>query len=115
MATHARNPPQPSSNGQGVIIAPPNALAGGNRKKQKRRAKQAAKAVGSETPLPVAPSAQHPDVDYDEDPLRYDDEEYDDDYSDGEPQHYDDQYTPSQAAPNGYAIPPPAKSRKKNK
>lgn len=112
MATNARNPPQPSSNG---VIAPPKALAGGSRKKQKRRAKQAARAVGSEVPLPAAPSRQHPDVDYDEDPLRYDDEEYDDEYSDAEPQHYDDQYTPSQAAPNGYAIPPPAKSRKKNK
>jgi hypothetical protein len=114
MATNARITPQPLSNG--VITAPTNALAGGNRKKQKRRAKQAARNVNEDAPSPVAAAPGHPaEVDYDEDPLRYDDEEYDEDYSDAEPQHYDDQYITSPTASNGYAIPPPAKNRKKNK
>lgn len=114
MATNARITPQPQTNG--VITAPPKGLTGGNRKKQKRRAKNAARNLAEDVPPPVTQSAPHPaDIDYDEDPLRYDDEEYDEEYSDTEPQHYHDHYAPSQAASNGYAIPPPAKNRKKNK
>ncbi|KAI3482810.1 hypothetical protein L1887_54405 [Cichorium endivia] len=113
MATNARNLPQPSSNG--VITAPPKGLAGGNRKKQKRRAKQAARAVPTEAPLAPPATARPAELDYDEDPLGYAEEEYDDEYSDSEPQRYHDQYIPPHAESNGYAMPPPAKNRKKNK
>ncbi|KAM0714302.1 hypothetical protein Q7P37_010089 [Cladosporium fusiforme] len=115
MAANARNPPQPSSNG--VITAPPKGLTGGNRKKQKRRAKQHARAVSNDSPLPAAAAAasgRPADLDYDEDPLRYADEEYEEDYSDAEPQQYHDAYIPPHDQ-NGYAMPPPAKNRKKNK
>ena len=58
-------------------------MVGGNRKKQKRRAKQAAKQAQQ---VPMPPAEDSTDLGYDEDALRYDEEE---DYSDeGEPEEF---------------------------
>ncbi|KAK3673026.1 Stress response protein nst1 [Recurvomyces mirabilis] len=127
MATNAKvAPPLPAN---GVISAPPKGLPGGNRKKQKRRAKQAAKI----TPQPVGNGTPQPaEQDYEEDPLRYGDDDDDYDYSDaeGEDEQYADQYPPPHSHDNhhhhhhhhhhdhGFDMPPPPvakRSRKKKK
>ncbi|EME41790.1 hypothetical protein DOTSEDRAFT_74002 [Dothistroma septosporum NZE10] len=104
--TQATAPPA-----SGVITAPP--LPGGNRKKQKRRAKQAAKSA-SQVPMPSA--APGTPAGYEEDALRYDDE---DDYSeDGEPEYYEDEQhdaPPPMPATNGLHPPSPAVGMKKTK
>lgn len=116
MATMSRNPPQTTSNG--VITAPPKGMIGGNRKKQKRRAKQAAKAA-SQAVQPRPDDAHADDIDYDEDPLVYaEEDEYE--YSEAENQQYD-AYPPDDAHGRGsYDMPPPStvpgkKNKKKKK
>ena len=57
----------------GVITAPPKGVVGGNRKKQKRRAKQAARQA-AQPPLPA--QGQPADLDYgEEDAMGYGDED----------------------------------------
>ena len=112
MATNAKLPPPPPPTTNGIHIAPARGLPGGNRKKQKRRAKQAAKAA-TDTSLPPA-GRQLADLGYDEDPLGYDNED-DEDYSDGELEQYQDQYIPPHASTNGFAHPPPSASRRNAK
>ena len=108
MATNARMPPPPPAT-NGVVNAPSLAAASGNRKKQKRRAKQAAKVAAL---APGTAPATHPDdVDYDEDPLGYGEDDYD--YSDGEPEQYHDQYIPPHNGTNGHHVLPPAMNRRK--
>lgn len=95
----------------GVVGAPPRGSVGGNRKKQKRRAKQAAKSGGHVQGSSGVSQPQ--DAEYDEDPLGYGDEDYE--YSDGDASH--DQYIPHHGTANGYSMPPPplANSKKKSK
>ena len=108
MAANTKLPPPTASNH--VITGPPKGMVGGNRKKQKRRAKQAAKVAGQ--PLaPQTPGGQPADLDYDEDPLGYEDEdEYD--YSDAD--IYNDGFIPPHGVTNGYGMPPPPPEKKKN-
>jgi len=105
MATNAKPPAPPTSNG--VITAA--AAAGSNRKKAKRRAKQAAKAA-AQAPVPTS-SGSAPAGVYDEDPLGYGDEEDDYEYSDGEPDHH---YASNHHGPNGVSS-KGGMSKKKNK
>ncbi|KAF2487583.1 salt tolerance down-regulator-domain-containing protein [Neohortaea acidophila] len=115
MATNnSRLPAPPASNG--VITGPPKGVVGGNRKKQKRRAKQAAPAPPSRPLNLPPPSGPLPGVEYDEDPLGYrygdgEDEEFD--YSEAE-QTYD-HYLSSHTGSNGYSMPPPPTGNKKKK
>lgn len=104
MATNAKSPAPPASNG--VITAP--ATAGSNRKKAKRRAKQAAKAA-AQGPVRT-PSGSAPAGVYEEDPLGYGEEEEDYEFSDAELDHH---YS-SNHAQNGVRT-EPATSKKKNK
>ncbi|EMC92750.1 hypothetical protein BAUCODRAFT_261372 [Baudoinia panamericana UAMH 10762] len=112
MATNAKAPPPPppppATNG--VITAPPKGAVGVNRKKQKRRAKQAAKAASH---VPLNDAGQPVDVDYDEDPLGYGEDDYE--YSDAEAEQYHDQYIPPHAGANGMDLPHSLHDRKKNK
>lgn len=97
----------------GVITAPPKGVVGGNRKKQKRRAKQAARQA-AQPPLPA--QGQPADLDYgEEDAMGYGDE--DDYYSDDQADQYNQQYASPHDGPNGYDAhpPPPAKRNKKKK
>lgn len=110
MSANTRPPPT-----NGVITEPARA---GNRKKQKRRAKQAAKNNASH-PLSQHYQDQPADMRYDEEPLRYDDEDdYDSEaveYDHTEDHPYADQMAP--VAVNGVHPPPapPASTGKKNK
>ncbi|KAK0922095.1 Stress response protein nst1 [Friedmanniomyces endolithicus] len=102
MATNAKAaPPQPAASNPGAV--------GGNRKKQKRRAKQAAK-VAAQGP---ADGSQPADIDYDEDPLGYGEDDYG--YSDGEASQYHDQHIPPHTGANGYDLPSPVGHRNKKK
>nr|POF04214.1 stress response protein nst1 [Quercus suber] len=112
MATNARFAAQPPMAAQDVTGLP-KGVPGANRKKQKRRAKQAQKAAQQGLPPPHVGERQA-EIDYDEDPLGYGEDDYD--YSDAEPDHYHDQYIAPHAGPNGYhEAHPPAKKRNKKK
>ncbi|KAK5117932.1 hypothetical protein LTR62_003976 [Meristemomyces frigidus] len=120
MATTAKVAPPLLPNG--VITAPPNGVVGGNRKKQKRRAKQAAKVATQPPSTPGQPA----DLDYEEDALGYGEDDYAYSDADGDEEPYADQYLPPH--PNdkqhhhhhdhGFDMPPPPigkRSRKKKK
>jgi hypothetical protein len=102
----------PASATNGVIVAPPKGIVGGNRKKQKRRAKQAAKQA-SHAPSNVAEDTDS-HLDYEEDPQGYG-EEYDD-YTDTEMDAYH-QYAPTHGtAEDVHSLQPhPTANRKRNK
>lgn len=111
MATTARTAQPPASNG--VIVAPPKGSTGVNRKKQKRRAKQAAKAA---TQTNGALSPVIPDGDYEEDPLGYaEEDEYE--LSESEQHQYADShsYPPSVNGVNGHDVPAVVGSKKNKK
>lgn len=104
MATTGKQP-LPSN---GIVAAPV-----GNRKKQKRRQKQALKAA-AHTSAVQSPGEDHPpDIGYDEDTLGFDDES--DEYSDAEAEHYHQHMSSHMAPVNGVHPPPLSKSKKKNK
>ncbi|OQO10646.1 hypothetical protein B0A48_03944 [Cryoendolithus antarcticus] len=109
MATNARSPPT-----NGVIAAPTNGAPVVNRKKQKRRAKQAAKAAV--TPADSRPAqGRSAELAYDEDPLRYDDEDEEDydDYSDADANgSYEDHFTHPRVANPAYNMPAPSMNGK---
>lgn len=110
MATAQRNPVQPPSNG--VITAPAKGVVGGNRKKQKRRAKQAAKAA-TQPVTPINVAGDDAEIDYDEDPLGYNDDDDDDyEYSDAEPQRFHEHFGPVEA---GYDISSAGKKNRRKK
>nr|XP_023900345.1 stress response protein nst1-like [Quercus suber] len=114
MATNAKfaaQPPMLASDGTTTSL--PKGVPGANRKKQKRRAKQAQKAAQQAPPSRHAGERQA-EVDFDEDPLGYGEDDYE--YSDAEPDRYHDQYIPPHAETNGYhEAHPPAKKRNKKK
>lgn len=117
MATNAKPslPPALLAAANGDMVAPSQVASGGNRKKQKRRAKQAAKAATQAPVLPAAAAGQPQDLGYDEDALGYDDNVDDDESYDGELEQYRDQYIPPHAGANGFAHPPPPAGHRANK
>ncbi|SMR47109.1 unnamed protein product [Zymoseptoria tritici ST99CH_1A5] len=100
----------------GVITAPPKGVVGGNRKKQKRRAKQAAK-VATQGPTTSHDGGQAADGAYDDDQLGYpEDDEYSDDPQYDEDERYAEHPTQNGHIPQHHLPPPdrrPKNSRKK--